>query len=72
MPFTLNPIDAALLDEWSDALWLADGLAKNTLAGYRSDLTLFAHWLAARQLTLVSADEVAINAYLVQLNTRGG
>lgn len=68
----MNPADAALLDEWIDALWLADGLAKNTLAGYRSDLSLFAGWLAARQLTLVGADEAAINAYLAHLNTRGG
>ena len=37
--------DAALIDEFVDALWLADGLSKNTLASYRSDLALFAHWL---------------------------
>jgi integrase/recombinase XerD len=37
--------DAALIDEFIDALWLADGLSKNTLASYRSDLALFAGWL---------------------------
>jgi len=39
--------DAALIDEFIDALWLADGLSKNTLASYRSDLALFANWLSA-------------------------
>jgi integrase/recombinase XerD len=38
--------DAALIDEFIDHLWLADGLAKNTLAAYRTDLTLFAVWLS--------------------------
>jgi integrase/recombinase XerD len=37
--------DGALIDEFIDALWLADGLSKNTLASYRSDLALFANWL---------------------------
>lgn len=66
------PADAALLDEWLDALWLADGLAKNTLAAYRSDLSLFAGWLAARQSSLIGADEAAVHAYLAQLNARDG
>ena len=39
--------DASLIDEFVNSLWLADGLAKNTLAAYRSDLALFAGWLAA-------------------------
>jgi integrase/recombinase XerD len=29
-----------------DALWLEDGLARNTLEAYRSDLMAFGHWLA--------------------------
>jgi integrase/recombinase XerD len=37
--------DAELIDEFIDALWLADGLSKNTLGAYRSDLALFAGWL---------------------------
>jgi integrase/recombinase XerD len=39
----MNDIDARLIDEFIDALWLADGLAKNTLAGYRSDLAIVRH-----------------------------
>ena len=34
-----------LLDEFSDALWLEDGLARNTLESYRRDLRQFATWL---------------------------
>jgi integrase/recombinase XerD len=60
--------DAALLDEFCDAVWLEDGLAKNTLESYRRDLTLFAAWLArARDRGLVEVDESDISAYLVYL-----
>jgi integrase/recombinase XerD len=31
---------------FADALWLEDGLAPNTTAAYRRDLTLYARWLA--------------------------
>ena len=34
------------LDEFCDALWLEDGLARNTLDAYRGDLVQFAQWLA--------------------------
>lgn len=64
--------DAALIDEFIDALWLADGLAKNTLASYRTDLTLFAQWLAAKPESLAEAGERNINAYLGHLNARAG
>lgn len=33
------------IDRFVQALWLEDGLSKNTLAAYRTDLTLFARWL---------------------------
>jgi integrase/recombinase XerD len=34
----VSPASAALLDAFADALWLEDGLSKNTLASYRLDL----------------------------------
>ena len=34
------------IDSFIDALWLEDGLSKNTLAAYRRDLSLYATWLA--------------------------
>ena len=39
-----------LLDAFCDALWLEDGLARNTIDSYRRDLTLLARWLARRPL----------------------
>jgi integrase/recombinase XerD len=45
-----SPLPAAsaeAIDRFLDALWLEDGLAANTLAAYRRDLTLYAQWLAA-------------------------
>ncbi len=34
------------IDSFIDALWLEDGLSKNTLAAYRRDLSLYGNWLA--------------------------
>jgi len=38
--------DDPVLDEFCDALWLEDGLSRNTLDSYRRDLEQFAAWLA--------------------------
>jgi integrase/recombinase XerD len=37
--------DAQLLERFTDALWLNDGLARNTLEAYRRDVAQFARWL---------------------------
>jgi integrase/recombinase XerD len=37
------------IDRFIDALWIEDGLAANTLAAYRRDLSLYADWLAAAE-----------------------
>jgi len=63
-----SPADVALLDQFCDNLWLEDGLAKNTLAAYRSDLCLFAGWLAGIGVGLVAVDEQCIKAYLADRN----
>lgn len=39
------PEDSAEIDRFCDALWLEDGLSKNTLSAYRQDLTDLASWL---------------------------
>jgi integrase/recombinase XerD len=46
----LSAADAALLDAFCDALWLEDGLAKNTLESYRRDLALLSAFLDGRGL----------------------
>jgi integrase/recombinase XerD len=68
----MNTANAALVDEFIDGLWLADGLSKNTLSSYRSDLALFATWLESRKTSIVGADETAVNGYLAQLHNRPG
>ena len=37
------------IDAFIDALWLEDGLSKNTLEAYRRDLSLYAGWLGASE-----------------------
>jgi integrase/recombinase XerD len=44
-----------LIDAFIDAVWLEDGLAKNSLAAYRRDLSSLSRWLSARGRTLVEA-----------------
>ena len=57
--------DSALTDEFCDALWLEDGLARNTLDAYRRDLAQFTLWLAKqRGKDVLAADHGDIQAYL--------
>ena len=48
----MHPDSQNAIDPFIDALWLEDGLSRNTLAAYRRDLTLYARWLAAQDETL--------------------
>lgn len=53
------------IDAFCDALWLEHGLSANTLAAYRSDLVLFARWLAAAgRAPLEAAGEPEVMGYL--------
>jgi len=47
------------IDAFIDALWLEDGLSKNTLAAYRRDLSLFAGWLGAKEQGARALDATA-------------
>jgi integrase/recombinase XerD len=49
------------LDTFIDALWLEDGLSKNTLDAYRRDLSAYAQWLGARALG--ESSETDLQAY---------
>ena len=53
------------IDSFIDALWLEDGLSKNTLAAYRRDLSLYAQWLShsAPERDLASTVVGDLNAY---------
>lgn len=53
--------DTASVDAFIDALWLEEGLSKNTLEAYRRDLRLFAASLQGRPL--VQTQEHDVQAY---------
>lgn len=55
----------AAIDAFVDALFLEDGLSRNTLAAYRRDLTLYAQWLAQlpEPLALDATQEAQLQAY---------
>jgi len=55
--------DEAAIDAFIDALWLEEGLSRNTLAAYRRDLTLYATWLQLRDTALDATTEADLNAY---------
>ncbi|MBT0962040.1 site-specific tyrosine recombinase XerD [Denitromonas iodatirespirans] len=67
----LPPATAADLDAFCDALWLSDGLSRNTLAAYRRDLTLFACWLHSTHALAPSAAQAThLHAYLAEFSRR--
>jgi integrase/recombinase XerD len=51
------------VDAFIDALWLEEGLSKNTLAAYRRDLTLYAAWLGERGDALDATTETDLLTY---------
>ena len=62
----ISPASQHSIDAFIDALWLEDGLSKNTLAAYRRDLTLYGAWLSSQGLARGEIDrtcEVDLNAY---------
>ena len=59
-------VSDGLLDAFCDALWLEDGLARNTIASYRTDLAQLSRFLGK---DLVKAGEADLFAFLA---ARGG
>lgn len=60
--------NAELLDEFSDSLWLEDGLSRNTLESYRRDLNKFAAWLERqRGVTILETTHADIQGFLAHL-----
>jgi integrase/recombinase XerD len=62
----MNSHSQSSIDSFIDALWLEDGLSKNTLAAYRRDLSLYAAWLAEEaqgQRSLDQTLEPDLNGY---------
>ena len=63
-----RPADLAEIDNFCDALWLEDGLAKATLDSYRSDLGRLAGWLAEHgHEALLDSRETTLTAFIAHL-----
>jgi integrase/recombinase XerD len=57
--------DIARLDEFLERIWLEEGLARNTLTGYRQDLQQFVGWLhGVSHKTLLQAEYADIQDYI--------
>ena len=63
-----NTADLAEIDNFCDALWLEDGLAKATLDSYRSDLGRLGLWLAENaHEPLLDIRETTLTAFIAHL-----
>jgi integrase/recombinase XerD len=51
------------IDQFIDAIWLEEGLSKNTLSAYRRDLSLYGRWLAGQGKAIDATAESDLNAY---------
>ncbi|HTP94802.1 MAG TPA: site-specific tyrosine recombinase XerD [Burkholderiales bacterium] len=64
--------NSALIDEFCDALWLEDGLARNTLAAYRRDVEQFGTVLGAQHArALADATHADLLEYLAHRGRQG-
>lgn len=66
MSKSLPEPDIALIERFSDALWLERGLSENTLSAYRSDLQSLADWLRRNDSSLQYVARHDLLAYLQQ------
>jgi integrase/recombinase XerD len=56
-----------LIDQFTDSLWLSDGLSKNTIESYRRDLVQLDVWLTATMsASLATLDSTDLQAYLAK------
>lgn len=60
----VEPEETRLIDAFIDALWLEDGLAKNTLSAYRSDLNALGVYLKPLGLSLTALKEADLYGFL--------
>jgi len=74
----VNPsADQALLQRFRDALWLEDGLSRNTLEAYVRDLRQLSQWLATQQssgagASLMAVQPADLSAYLAHRVSQHG
>ncbi len=66
----ISAVDLAEIDDFCDALWLDDGLAKTSLASYRSDLMRVAAWAAKHDAgPLIRIGEPALIRFIAEVSS---
>jgi integrase/recombinase XerD len=58
------------IDAFIDALWLEEGLSRNTLEAYRRDLSLYGAWLATTGQLLNDTREQDLQAYFAHAHAK--
>ena len=67
----MNEADTALIERFTDALLLEEGLSANTLDAYRRDLEAFARWLTAKRRRLPGVTPEHLREYVSARTTAG-
>lgn len=67
----LPAADEALIERFTDALWMEQGLSANTLSAYGRDLAGLARWLTRRRQTLVAATREDLQSYVAHCKQAG-
>lgn len=67
----LTAADRRLIDTFLERAWSEDGLAQNTLDGYRRDLEGLARWLAAQAADLAGCSREQLYRYLAERSSAG-
>jgi integrase/recombinase XerD len=60
----------AVIEAFVDALWLEEGLSRNTLDAYRRDLTLLGTWLGGHGKNVLQANEADLNGYFAHRHSQ--
>ena len=60
----------AVVETFVDALWLEEGLSRNTLDAYRRDLALLGTWLGGQGKNVLQANEADLNGYFAHRHSQ--
>jgi len=63
-PQPISAQEESVIALYLDAIWMEKGLSQNSLDSYRTDLTLFAHWLGERDKNLLVVTASDLQSYL--------
>ena len=67
----MNARDRALIEQFSDVLWMEEALSANTLDAYRRDLEGVSRWLDTRGSRLAGVTRADLRKYLAHLENKG-